>query len=90
MKLRYVIVGFTLLLAVVTGGAIAGAMMLPAAAGAEVELSSLEGKIRVINEKLERLTQQLDEARSRIPAELQPEELRQRESETKRVSNRIT
>lgn len=62
MKLRHVIVAVTLVLAVVTGGAIAGAMMLPAAAGAEVELSSLERKIRDIDKKLARMSQQLEDA----------------------------
>ncbi len=73
MKLRYVIAAFTLLLAVVTGGPIAGAMMLPAAAGAEVELSSLEGKIRVINQKLDQMTKQLEETRSQLPDEIKSE-----------------
>jgi hypothetical protein len=73
MKLRHVIVAVTLLLAVVTGGPIAGAMMLPAAAGAEVELSSLERKIRDINKKLVRMSQQLEDACVQA-AELPPEE----------------
>jgi hypothetical protein len=74
MKLRHVIVAITLLLAVVTGGAIAGAMMLPAAAGAEVELSSLEGKIRDINLQIETMTRQLEEACNQLPPEIQQEQ----------------
>lgn len=76
MKLRHVIVAVTLVLAVVTGGAIAGAMMLPAAAGAEVELSSLERKIRDIDKKLARMSQQLEDACVQQTEEASAEALR--------------